>query len=94
MILTTETGFTCELDIDALNDWELHEILLDGGELVDSRFSRAVMAKCMSKADAEKLKDHVRTESGRIPADLLVKEVMDLLQQSKKEKNSSSSSTT
>lgn len=94
MTLTTETGFTCELDVEALNDWELHEILLDGGELVDSRFSRAVMNKCMSRADAEKLKDHVRTETGRVPADALVKEVMDLLQQSKKEKNSLSSSTT
>lgn len=88
MKLTTESGFTCDLDIDALNDWELHEILMDGGELVDSRFTRAVMEKCMSKDDAKALKEHVRTESGRIPADAMVKEVMELLQQSKKEKNS------
>ncbi len=88
MKIITESGFTCELDVDALNDWELHEILLDGGALSESRFARAVLEKCMSPKDAQRLKDHVRTETGRIPADALVKEVMELLQSSNKEKNS------
>lgn len=88
MKLTTESGFTCDLDVDALNDWELHEILLDGGDLADSRFARAVLDKCISKDDAKALKEHVRTETGRIPADALVNEIMELLQLCRKEKNS------
>lgn len=88
MEITTKSGFTCNIDTEALNDWELHEILIDGGELVDSRFVRAVMRKCMSEKDVKRLKDHVRTKDGRIPADALVREVMGILNQIKQEKNS------
>jgi hypothetical protein len=88
MEIKTSSGFTCKLDVDALNDWELYEILLDGGELVDSRFCRAVMQKCMSKADVEKLKKHVKTDDGRIPATAIVTEIMEILGKIKQEKNS------
>ena len=74
--------------MEALNDWELHEILMNRDQMADSLFARAVMEKCMSPEDAKKLKDHVRIETGRIPADAVVKEIMDLLQQIPKEKNS------
>lgn len=89
MKLTTESGFTCNIDTDALNDWEIHEIFMnDNDPYMESRFVQAVMQKTMSKKDAEALKDHVRTETGRIPADKLKATVFELLQLIGKEKNS------
>ena len=89
MKLTTESGFTCNIDEEALNDWEIHEIFMnDNDPYMESRFVQAVMQKCMSKKDAEALKDHVRTKTGRIPADKLKATVFELLQLIGKEKNS------
>ena len=89
MKLTTKSGFTCNIDTDALNDWEIHEILMkEDDPYMESRFVQAVMQKCLSKKDADALKDHVRTETGRIPADALKAEVFDLIQTIGKEKNS------
>lgn len=97
MQITTKTGFSCDFDVDALDDWELHDILLDaaGTVLDDSRFARAVMQKCISKEDAERLKDHVRKQTGgRLSAKVLVGEVMSLMEGTTKGKNSSASSAT
>ena len=89
MKLTTESGFTCNIDTDALNDWEIHEIFMnDDDPYMESRFVQAVMQKAMSKEDEKALKDFVRTESGRVPADKLKATVFELLQLIGKEKNS------
>ena len=88
MKITTESGFKCELDTEALNDWEIHEILLSDDMMRESKFARAVMEKCMSKEDVQRLKDHVRTETGRVPADAIVRALTEILQLVGSEKNS------
>ena len=89
MKVTTESGFKCEIDVEALNDWELYEILLSGDDkLAETRFIKGVMDKCMSREDAQRLKDHVRTESGRIPANAITNEMLEIMQMVQKEKNS------
>ncbi len=55
MTISTKSGFECDFDVAALDDWELHELVLDGDgkQLSDSRFVRAVIDKCIGKEDAE-----------------------------------------
>ncbi len=89
MDIETKSGFKCKFDPSGINDWEVCEILLGDGDVLQmARFTRAVMQRCMTPKDVDRLKAHVKTKEGRIPTDAMIAEVEEMVQLSSKGKNS------
>lgn len=68
MRIETESGFSCEINNEALNDWEVVEKLVDaqGGDyaaMID------VLRDIIGTEGYNAAKDHVRADNGRVPAD-------------------------
>lgn len=82
----TESGFKFQIDDQALNDMELIEELLkvDSGDITALP---GVLKALLGEKQKKKLYDHVRTDAGRVPMDLLAKEVTDIFKASKTVKN-------
>lgn len=76
--VTTASGFSCEVDENALNDMELFDALvaLDGG---DMSVLPTVVSKIMGPSK-KALYDHVRLESGIVPIDGVIPEVLGVIQ--------------
>lgn len=86
MEITTKSGFTCEIDPDALNDWEL----LEGFREIDKGNTSAIVdvAPRLIGDDAfNRLKEHVRTDKGRIPVDAIINEISQIMNGSNEGKN-------
>lgn len=82
----TESGFEYKVSKDITNDYELVEIL---GELEDNPLLLStVVNKVLGKDQAAKLKDHIRTEDGIVPTDVMMQEVMAIFNGEKEIKNS------
>lgn len=82
----TSSGFEFELADEALDDYELLEILHkidngDNGLIVD------MVDKLLGENQKEKLKEHVRAENGRVSAKLLLGEVMEIFKSNDAGKN-------
>lgn len=82
----TSSGFEFELADEALDDYELLEILHkidngDNGLIVD------MVDKLLGESQKEKLKEHVRAENGRVSAKLLLGEVMEIFKSNDAGKN-------
>lgn len=82
----TESGFAFQIDDQALNDMELIEELVkvDNGDITALP---GVLKSLLGEKQKKKLYDHVRTKEGRVPMDLLAKEVADIFKASKTVKN-------
>lgn len=83
----TESGFAFTLDEAALDDYELLEALagIDRGEMwsiID------VVNRLLGKEQGKALKDHVRTETGRVSTKALIGEITSILKAKKETKNS------
>lgn len=76
MQITTATGFTCEIDDDALNDMELLEGLI-GMDNGDANMMPFVMDRLLGE-NKKALYDHVRTEAGRVPVDKVTAELAEI----------------
>ena len=75
----TSTGFEFVLEEDVLDDYELLENLQkaddgDGGCLIKA------VDELLGDEQKNKLKDHVRTEKGRVSAKRLLEEVSEIFQ--------------
>ena len=72
--VVTSTGFECEIDPDALNDMELFDCIckLQDGDMMQLP---KIFGKLLSDEDYERLKDHCRTESGRVPIERVSEEL-------------------
>ena len=68
MKIETKSGFSCEINDEALNDWETVEKLVDaqGG---DYRAMIDVLRDIIGDEGYKAAKDHVRGDNGRVPAD-------------------------
>ncbi len=82
----TSSGFEFELDDDVLDDYELLENLQKVDEGEESRMVKVVDI-LLGEKQKERLKDHVRTEKGRVSAKRLLEEVSEIFQSSNAGKN-------
>lgn len=84
----TESGFEFEIEEKTLGDWEVIEKLVD---LEDGRYSAAVsvLRRILGEDQYGRLKDHCRDENtGKITTNSMLKELSDILNSPKEEKNS------
>ena len=83
----TQSGFECEIDEEILDDYDFLELLckIDEG---DVNLTVKMVDKLMGTPEQkERLKNHVREESGRVPAKKLLTEVMEIFNATKEGKN-------
>lgn len=77
----TTSGFEYTFDDNRLNDMELLDSLADVVDGVDGlALSRAVRKIIPDAEERKRLYDHVRTEDGRVPADILASEIMEIIE--------------
>ncbi len=88
---TTKSGFAFSLPEDAADNMELVDALADSMDDDPMAVSR-VCRLFLGKETRQKLYDHLRTESGRVPVAALVSELKEIFDAfGKQGKNSSSS---
>lgn len=82
----TKSGFKYKIPEENLNNYELVETL---GEIEENPLliSRTVNL-LLGKEQSNKLKDHLRTESGIVPTDKISEEIMEIFNNQKETKNS------
>lgn len=82
----TKTGFKYQISKERLNNYELLEVIgeLDDNPLVLSK----VVNLLLGKEQTEKLKEHLRTKDGLVPADKLSEEITEIFQNQSETKNS------
>lgn len=75
---TTKSGFEYEVSDDAMNNFELIEVLaeVDTNPLQLPRLVKMLLGDEQKK----KLADHLRTESGTVPLDAISVEIMEIFQ--------------
>lgn len=81
----TETGFEFEVDVQALDDWEVLEQLSEmeeGNMLYAPRFVKKILGKEQGKA----LIEHCRVD-GRVPTEKVLSEIFDIFSKIKEGKN-------
>lgn len=79
--VTTDSGFTCKVDKTMLDDWEFAEAAMEAskGGPETLKMVMYMVDHMMPPEDAARLKDHVRTEDGRIPTSCMTQEVLEIL---------------
>lgn len=82
----TSTDFEYEFPKENLDNYELVEALADAEE--NALALPRVVNLLLGKKYADKLKDHVRTDTGVVPSEKLFNEVMEIFQSQKEAKNS------
>ena len=82
----TESGFEFQFSENAMNNMELIEDLatVDRGDVTALP---KVLVALLGAEEKKRLYDHLRTEDGRVPIDLLVEEVKQMFKVSKELKN-------
>ena len=82
----TTSGFEYEIDEESLDDYELLEDLseLDDG---NSAKTTSVLNRLLGKEQKDRLKEHLRTESGRVPASKMMIEIGEIFNSVKEGKN-------
>lgn len=73
----TKTGFAFSVDENTMNDMEIVDILAD--KTIDDAFRLSyLLRKMMPDEQRKALYDHVRTDTGRVPLELLKNEIEDI----------------
>ena len=74
----TKSWFSYTLSKERMNNYELAETL---GDLEDNPLLMGKVVKLMlGKEQTQKLKDHLRTDDGFVPSDLMEAEITEILQ--------------
>lgn len=83
----TKSGFEFEIDEEILDDYDFLEMLckIDEGEV---SLTVKMVDMLLGAEQKERLKKHVRSESGKVSAKKLLAEVMEIFQETKEGKNS------
>src|SRR5690625_282733 len=82
----TSSGFAYKIPKDNLNNYELVETL---GDLEENPLLIAKTVRLLLGNDqSEKLKDHLRTDSGIVPTDKMSEEIMEIFESQQEAKNS------
>lgn len=82
----TESGFTYEIDEEVMDDYDFLEILckIDDG---DTALTVKMVDMLLGEKQKEELKNHLRTENGRVSAKKMLAEVMEIFRATKEGKN-------
>jgi hypothetical protein len=82
-----KSGFSCEIDEVALDDWELLELFqqIDDGQ---PQKILKVAPKLLGKEQTDALKDHLRTDAGRVPMSAMINAIREIMDEVKAGKNS------
>lgn len=78
-IVTTKSGFTCEVNEQAVDNMEMLEVLAElanDNVLVVPKFAQLLL----SKEGKKRLYDYLRTEDGRVPTAQCSAELMEIFQ--------------
>ena len=83
----TESGFEFELEDDILDDYELLEVLhkIDKG---DYGLVPDMVKKLLGVEQKESLKNHIRTDKGKVSSSRMMDEIMQIFKANNKLKNS------
>lgn len=85
--ITTESGFTCSINSDSFDDWEMLEAFraIDRGEV-----DRIVDVAPIMLGDKQynALKEHVRNKNGKVKSSLMIKEITEIMNKAGETKNS------
>ena len=82
----TSSGFEFSLQDEVLDDYELLETLQDIDD-VDYGKTTKMVTMLLGPAQRDALKDHVRSENGRVSAQKMLAEVMEIFESKNKSKN-------
>lgn len=82
----TKSGFSYKIPKENLNNYELVEVI---GEVEDNPLliSKTVNL-LLGKEQTEKLKNHLRTDTGIVPTDKISAEIMEIFESQQETKNS------
>lgn len=85
MEITTDKGFTCTINEDALGDWEITEKLIDvqKGEI---NYLPEVLSDLIGEDGYKAAKDFVRNDKGRVPTEELMALFSEILTAASKSK--------
>ena len=83
----TRSGFEYSIDDELLDDFDFFESLceIDNGQIGKVT---TVITQLLGEEQKKKLKDHIRTEKGRVPASKMIEELMDIMATNNQGKNS------
>lgn len=86
MIAKLKDGFEAQISEDALNSWEFLELLSD---IDEGEYGLIVKAArlLLGKEGVKALKEHIRTEDGKVPADMMVNAISELMESANESKN-------
>lgn len=86
MIAKLKDGFEAQISEDALNSWEFLELLSD---IDEGEYGLIVKAArlLLGKEGVKALKEHIRTEDGKVPADTMVNAISELMESANESKN-------
>lgn len=82
----TKTGFEFEITDETLDNYELLEAIGDMDE--NPTVITKIVRLLLGKEGTKKLKDHVRTEDGTVPASKMNDEITEIFESQKEIKNS------
>ena len=82
----TKSGFEYAIPKENLNNYELVEIISEVEE--NPLLVPKVVSLLLGKGQSDKLKEHLRTESGIVPADKMGDEITEILNNHPEAKNS------
>lgn len=82
---TTPTGFEYHVDKETLNDYELLEEVsaVDDNPLLIAN----LVKRLLGKEQTNKLKEHIRSDAGIVPLDVMTNEIVAIFQSTKEIKN-------
>lgn len=81
----TNTGFSYELEESRLNNYELLEYISEMEE--NPLIISTIVKMLLGEEQTKKLKDHLRTEEGIVPADKMAEEITCIFQNQSESKN-------
>lgn len=80
--VTTASGFTCSINRAALDDWEFAKAAAGAADDAGNglRLTVYMVEHMMSAKDSARLKEHIKTPDGRVPASRMIAEVQDIFE--------------
>lgn len=83
----TTTGFKFEIQEEVLNDYELLEKMVKADD-GDTSLMVRIISDVLGEDQKERLKDHVRNESGKVQIERMIQEFTEILKNNQDGKNS------
>lgn len=96
MLIKTDSGFTCNIDTDLLDDWDFMEAAFKVSETKDRtealRLCIYMLEHIFEPSEVERLKEHIRkNDNGRLRTTRMEAEINDIMLKINESKNSSPS---